>query len=272
MSEASKTRRVRPRILHTVWQSWNSTWAAMMAMPLAFLATAAASVLVAVAAARLVGPTVIAPPQEPPAIHGDTALSALLTGLPATLAYALVVAPLAIAMHRFVVLGERQTLPPLRPLSRVIRYTVWVTLLGLSTGLPMALLPTATPVWMLIASLATIVLAVATVRLTLLLPQIAIQQAGEPLRTFWRSTRWRFWNTATVLALAVLPVLALQFVIILAAFGGITAASVSAASDMPLLSALNAPFVALGAAAASWLFLAYSRDGNEPETATGTAS
>jgi hypothetical protein len=257
MSAASKTRRVRPGLLRTVWHAWVSTWAAMRDMPLAFLLTAAASVLLAIVIAHLVAPPVVVPPgQEPPAISYGTAILSLLRLLPVSFAYALTLAPLAVAMHRFVVLGERQTLLPLRPLSRVVGYAAWVTLFNACISLPGLIVQTSTPAQTLVVCL-TFVVMVATVRLTLLFPQIAVRTAGEPLRTFWAITRWRFWNTATVLVLAMVPVLALQFLIVLAVSGTITAATMAAVSDLPLLSALNAPYVAMGAAAASWLFVGY---------------
>ena len=198
----------------------------MRAMPLAFLLTAAASALVATVIGHLASPTVVLPPPRPaPPVPGAVPL--LLSGLASSFAYALAAAPLAVAVHRFVVLGER---PPLLPL------------------------------------LASIVLPVATVRLTLLLPQIATLRPGQPLRTFWADTRWRFWNTATVLALSVMPVLPLPFLVVLATRGRLTQATLAESLDSPLESALNALYVALAAAAASWLFIEYSRGDGAPDT------
>lgn len=258
MSAASETRRVRPKILRTVWRAWVSTGAAMRDMPLAFLTTAAASILLTLVVAHLNGPSVVpSPGQEPPAEGYGAALLSLIAFLPVSFANALVLAPLAVAMHRFVVLGERRALLPLRPLSRVVGYAAWVTLFNTCLCLPGFLLTTPTPARALVVGLSFAVMLVVTVRLTLLFPQIAIRRAGEPLRTLWTTTRWRFWNTATVLVLAVIPVVVLQFMVMLAVFGTITAATIVAMGDMPLVSALNALYVALGAAVASWLFVGY---------------
>ncbi len=254
--------RTCPAILRTAWRAWTSTGAAMRAMPLAFLLTAAASALVATVIGHLASPTVVLPPPRPaPPVPGAVPL--LLSGLASSFAYALAAAPLAVAVHRFVVLGERPPLLPLRLLSRMLRYAAWVTLLGVSASLPFLFLERAPPVLTLLAS---IVLTVATVRLTLLLPQIATLRPGQPLRTFWADTRWRFWNTATVLALSVMPVLPLPFLVVLATRGRLTQATLAESLDSPLESALNALYVALAAAAASWLFIEYSRGDGAPDT------
>lgn len=267
MSAASETRRVRPKILRTVWHAWVSTGAAMRDMPLAFLVTAAVSVLLTLVVAHLNGPSVVPPPGQEPATESyGAALVSLIAFLPVSFANALILAPLAMAMHRFVVLGERRALLPLRPLSRVVGYAAWVTLFNTCLALPGLLLTTTTSARTLVVNLSFAVLVVAMVRLTLLFPQIAIRRAGEPLRTFWATTRWRFWNTAAVLALAVIPVVALQFLVMLAIFGTITAATVVTMGDMPLVSVLNALYVALGATAASWLFVGY---GLAPDTHKG---
>lgn len=267
MSTASETRRARPRVLRTVWRAWVSTGAAMRDMPLAFLTTAAAFVLLTLVVAHLGAPPVAAPPgQEPATVSYGAALLSLIAFLPISFANALILAPLAVAMHRFVVLGERRALLPLRPLSRVVGYAAWVTLFNACLGLPGVFLTTSTPALTLVVSLGSAVVSVVTVRLTLLFPQIAVRRAGEPLRTLWATTRWRFWNTATVLVLAVTPVVALQFLIMLAVFGTITTATMAEMGDMPLMSALNILYVALGAAAASWLFVGY---GLAPETHEG---
>ena len=267
MSAASETRRVRPKILRTMWRAWVSTGAAMRDMPLAFLTAAAASILLTLVVVHLNGPTVVPPPgQEQPTESYGAAFVSLIGFLPVSFANALILAPLAIAMHRFVVLGERRALLPLRPLSRVVGYAAWVTLFNTCLCLPVIFLTTPTPAQMLVAGLGFAVVLVVTMRLTLLFPQIAIRKTGEPLRTLWTTTRWRFWNMATVLALAVIPAVVLQFLVMLAVFGTITAATMAEMSDMPLVSALGVLYVALGAAAASWLFVGY---GLAPDTHEG---
>ena len=230
----------------------------MRDMPLAFLTTAAASILLTLTVVHLNGPTIVPPPGQEPATESyGAAFFSLIAFLPASFANALIVAPLAIAMHRFVVLGERRALLPLRPLSRVVGYAAWVTLFNTCLCLPVIFVTTPAPAQMLVVGLGFAVVLVVTMRLTLLFPQIAIRRAGEPLRTLWTTTRWRFWNTATVLVLAVTPIVVLQFLIMLAVFGTITTTTIAEMGDMPLVSALNAVYVALGAAAASWLFVNY---------------
>lgn len=267
MLAASETRRARPKMLRTVWRAWVSTGAAMGDMPLAFLTTAAASILLTLVVVHLNGPTIVSPPGQEPATESyGAALLSLIAFLPVSFANALILAPLAIAMHRFVMLGERRALLPLRPLSRVVGYAAWVTLFSTCLALPVIFVTTPTPAQVLVVGLGFAVVLVATTRLTLLFPQIAIGRTGEPLRTLWTTTRWRFWNTAIVLVLAVMPIVVLQFLVMLAVFGTITATTIAEVGDMPLVSALNALYVALGAAAASWLFVCY---GLAPDTHKG---
>ena len=266
MSVASSVRRERPPILRTTWRAWASTCSAMRAMPLAFVATAVAEVLVTAAVHRL-DPVafLVKPTPDPAAAPGFGAMVlATLAGLPLVFLNCAIVAPLAVAMHRFVVLGERAPLLPLRLPSRALAYAAWATLFTLGYAIPGLIEALPVPHSALAGALATYAVLIATMRLTLLLPQIAVAAPGERLRTHWNALRWRFWNTTTILALAVMPVLALQSLAVLTLFGRLDMTTITAASDMAPMDAFAAPFVALGAAAMSWLFVAYAGRGDDP--------
>ena len=62
-----------------------------------------------------------------------------------------------------------------------------------------------------------------------------------------------------------MPVLALQFLAVLGLFGRIDMTTITAASDASLMEVLVAPYIALGAAAMSWLFVAYTGRRDDPQ-------
>ncbi len=268
MSATSSTRRIRPPVLHTTWRAWGSTLAAMRAMPLAFVATAAAEVLVAFVVQHLT-PAAPLPGTAPNATttpDAQAVVIGLLTSLPIVFVNCAILAPLAVAVHRFVVLGERTPLLPLRLPSRTLPYAACAVLFSLGYSVP-TLFATLLPPPYGEPALMLVILAVlvVTMRLTLLLPQIAVASSGERLRTHWNDLRWRFWNTTTILGLAVMPILMLQFLATLALFGRIDTTTITAAYDSPLMDVSAAPYVALGAAAMSWLFIAYTGQRDDPQ-------
>lgn len=270
MSATSSARRTRPLILRTTWRAWASAFAATRAMPLAFVATAAAEVLVAAVAQHL-APAVPLPGTAPDATTAPDShamVMALFTGLPIMFVNCTIMAPLAVAVHRFVVLGERTSMLPLRLPSRTLPYAACVALFSLGYSVPAVFQALPPPYGALVSALVTFAILVATMRLTLLLPQIAVASSGERLRTHWNALRWRFWNTTTILGLAVVPVAALQLLATLVLFGRINMTTLTTASESPLMEVSAAPYVALGAAAMSWLFIAYTRHRDDPQAVT----
>lgn len=267
MSATSSTRRIRPPVLRTTWRAWGSALAAMRAMPLAFVATAAAEVLVA-AVARHFAPAVPLPGTTPDAAttpDSHAMMIALLVGLPMVFVNCAIMAPLAVAVHRFVVLGERTPMLPLRLPSRTLPYAACAVLFSLGYDVPILFRTLPVPYDALVSTLVAFAVLIVSMRLTLLFPQIAVASSGERLRTHWNALRWRFWNTTTILALTLAPVAVLQLLATLALFGRIDTRTLSTASASPLMEVSAAPYVALGAAAMSWLFIAYTGHRDDPQ-------
>lgn len=263
MAEASAVR-LRPGVFRTAGRAWRSTWDALLQMPLAFLITALATVLLSVALSFLgVSRTqALAQAGHPtPTDSGWTAAVVALASLCTLVFQSLTVAPLAIAIHRFVLLGERSPLLPVVPLGRVLRFAGWLIALGVASSIPALLnlvpLPGATLVGFAILIVVTVVL----MRLTLLFPAVAVQAPGEPARLGWRETRWQFWRIFAVLFVTGLPALLVGGAILLLVLRFDPAATPQSALQetfsSPLWSVFDVLSVALGAAAASWLFVGY---------------
>lgn len=268
MAEASAVR-LRPGVFRTAGRAWRSTWDALLQMPLAFLITALATVLLSVALSFLgVSRTQAGHPM--PNDSGRTAAVVALASLCTLVFQSLTVAPLAIAIHRFVLLGERSPLLPVVPLGRVLRFAGWLIALGVAGSIPALLNLVPLPGATLAGSAVLIVVAVVLMRLTLLFPAVAVQAPGDPARIGWRETRWQFWRIFAVLFVTGLPVLLVAGVILLLSLRFDPSATLEGALQKtfssPLWSAFDGLSVALGAAAASWLFVGY---GLAPDTHEG---
>ena len=258
--------RPRPGVFLTAGQAWRSTGQALLRMPLAFLLTMAALVLLGLASSRAgtlqhaVSGSVTSAPFSAAGspISLAPVVAVLVFGLYVLRLLAL--APLAVAVHRFVLLGERSPLLPLRPLERLLRFAGWLLVLGLLYSLPgvAVLLPSK-----LAAAIGAIALVIAsmvvTTRLVLVFPAVAIGTARSSVALSWAATRWQFWRIVGVLLATTVPAqLLLVGVVLLIARSGPGTAITNLTVAMPLLDALfMAVVTALGAAAASWLFADY---------------
>ncbi len=261
MAKASAVR-LRPGVFRTAGRAWRSTWDALLRMPLAFLVTALATVLLSLALSSLGVSQALAQARHPtPNDPGRTAAVMALASLCTLALQSLAVAPLAIAIHRFVLLGERSPLLPVVPLGRVLRFAGWLVALGVAGSIPALLdlvpLPGATLVGFAVLIVAIVVL----MRLTLLFPAVAVQAPGEPARLGWRETRWQFWRIFAALSVTGAPILLIVGAILLLVLRFDPSATLQSALEetflSPLWSAFNVLGVALGAAAASWLFVGY---------------
>ncbi len=257
--------RARPRVLRTVGRAWRSAGSALVRMPLAFLVTAAALVAVnAVLPALGSGAAVQAGQQPGPTVQGA---AALLLG---AVLQSLLLAPLAIAVHRFVLLGERAKLLPLTPLGRVLRFTGWLAALDLAVGVPGLLALSPQPGIKLVFSSLQIAACVVTVRSALVFPGIAVQPNGQSTELGWRETSWQFWRVATILVITALPAIMATLLVMagLAGFDFRLEAMARAIAGPPLDHVANAAFgivgTALAAAAASWMFLGYGMAHDRP--------
>ena len=95
-------------------------------------------------------------------------------------------------------------------------------------------------------------------RLVLVFPAVAVGTGATPLLLSWNGTRWRFWRISAVLFLTLLPVLLMAGGALLLAIRLLPAAAMQMTVATPVLDGLvEALDIALGAAAASWLFVGY---------------
>ena len=168
---------------------------------------------------------------------------------------AIIAAPLAVAVHRFILLGEVRRFYFLSRLS--LKFARWVFLLEIpvivlswlilfatgATGLPSLL-------WLLMAAL--IVLLISTSQL---LPGVAVEEASETfsgrLETALERAEGMLWRTTLIFVLAFLPVVLVQTAVV--------RASAKLVESAPLLAPIGraaAGFIAvtLSAALISWIY------------------
>ncbi len=256
---ASVSKPVRPQVFRTVGRAWRSAGSALVRMPLAFLLTVAALVAKN-AVLRAVGNGVAVQ------AGGDViqlTTRAVLAALLATVLQALLLAPLAIAVHRFVLLGERTQLLPLVPLGRVLRFAGWLVAIGAAVTLPGLFKLSPQPWAKLAFSVLQIAAVVMATRFALVFPAVAVQPDGKPDQLGWRETKWQFWRIFAVLFLIGLSITAVEALDLLwlTDFNFRPGAPLPASLDSPLQYGISAVIGALGtalaAAAASWLFVGY---------------
>lgn len=261
MSDAN-TARPRPGVFRTAGRAWRSTGSAILRMPLAFLLSLAAYGLVKFASSHAAALQAQAAGQGgQPSAEGPgaavTVAAALVLCLYVLRVFAL--APLAIAVHRFVLLGERSLLIPVTPAGRLLRFGGWLILLGLMNSLPDLLFPTSPQALQpALARLAVVVVAIVVgTRLVLMFPAIAVQTGATPLPLSWNATRWQFWRIAGTLFVTFLPVVVATGLVLLPA-ARLGLATTRWDTEWRVLAAIVVVLeIALGAAAASWLFVGY---------------
>ena len=265
MAQAAAAR-PRPGVFRTAGQAWRSTGQAVLRMPAAFLLTMAVLALLNLASSRAgalqhaVSEPVIGAPSRAASNPDLPALLAAMLVLGFYVLRFLALAPLAVAVHRFVLLDEHPSLLPLRPLRRLLRFAGWLLALSLLSSLPgLAVLLQSK----LAAAIGAVVLAIASMivstRLILVFPTVAIGTAGSAAPLSWTYTRWQFWRIVGVLLATLMPApLLLGGALLLVArlVPGTAIANLTVVTpllDVVLMTAITA----LGAAAASWLFSGY---------------
>ena len=252
----------RPTLWQTAKSAWSSLFQALLAMAPLFLIGFALMVGLNIAIERL-DPLLAIPTRD--------ALKELLTGgrrLPwldvskaigmdfaVWLLRAIIAAPMAVAVHRFILLGEVRRVYFLSRLS--LRFARWVFVLQIpviilswlilfatgSTGLPSLL-------WLLMAAL--IVLLISTSQL---LPGVAVDEPSETfsgrIETALERADNMLWRTTATFVLAFLPVILVQVTLV--------RAGAKLAEHAPLLVPISraaAGFIAvtLSAALISWIY------------------
>ena len=204
----------------------------------------------------------------------------------AQLAFAIIqaflITPLAIAVHRHVLLGEvtkGYSLDPSQP--RFLRFFGFAALLhvlwAIATNLPMPGGPeqSASEQWTwdqwasyglnvaysVVSIVIVIAVVIALVRAVFLFPAVAVDAPGAGWRNAMRDAKGHFWRTLVILFLTVLPAPAILIALALLAtrlvfFGAVTFAIVITAMYIVTFAAL--------AAAASRLYRAFANDLGQP--------
>ena len=269
---ATDTEKRRPRVFRTVCQAWCSVGSALLQMPLAFLLTIVASVLLSAALLPLQNKCHLTPAQSDELMAGrpvGTAMCGTLLPFVSLILKSLILAPLAIAIHRFVLLGERTPLLPLAPVQRILRFAGWVVAVKSTLILPVLLIPFSPLAFNFFGTVIVCVGTVVTVRLVLVFPTIAIGMSGYLAQRSFRQTRWQFWRIISVLIITVLPVYALALLAVLLTWQISTEITFQAILESPLFAVVSVLSVTVAAAAASWLFLDYGDAHGQPRTVPG---
>ena len=191
-----------PPIVELTIQGWRYAFVALSRMP----AVLGLAMLIMFALNVATLPLFPGPQAEPGfAAQAIGTLSGIVTGFLLT--------PVAIAMHRFVLLGEvaqRYALAPSEP--RFMRFFVFTVVYQLLIGVPGSLMSlagkseTGLGVALALVFFALFVVAViASVRLLILFPAIAVDARGAEWRNAMADTKGHSWRVLFVMILATIP-------------------------------------------------------------------
>jgi hypothetical protein len=183
-----------------------------------------------------------------------------------SIAQALALTPLAIAVHRFVLLGEARDAYDFAPgdarFQKFFLFTIALEILGAVPSLfALPFLLVAVFLYSLVALALTIAVAIIAVRTIMLFPSIAVDSAGAEWRNALADSKGHSWRIFFVLLCTVLPAVVAEIVIV-AVFSWIPVLNV-------IVLALVVPVIAVcviaaAAAAASRLFAAYANQLGRP--------
>jgi hypothetical protein len=197
----------------------------------------------------------------------------LAIGIVFSLAQALALTPLAIAVHRFVLLGEARDAYDFAPgdprFQKFFLLTVALEILGAIPGIVALLFAIVSGV---LSSLVGLILAIGTtilaVRMVMLFPSIAVDSAGADWRNALADAKGHSWRIFLVLLCTVLPAVLIEIVLV-AIFSVIGLHAVVLALILPVVTVL---VVAAVAAAASRLFAAYANQLGRPPGLSSVAA
>jgi hypothetical protein len=185
----------------------------------------------------------------------------------ASIVQAALLAPLAIAVHRFVLLGERTNGYPLDPGSsrylRFVGFAILVKILWLIPSMIQLFIPRVRDIPGLPAalSIASIVLLIAViiivVRRVILFPAIAIDAPGATWSRAGLDTKGSSWSVAFIFILTVLPVLVIGGILYTILLLTLARSSVGSLLTLSVLGAVvGVPTLCAFAAAASHIYRA----------------
>ena len=197
----------KPPVIGTAVIAWGDAFRAIGAMPVV------AGIAFALVLATSVASFAIIP--DPYALVGSPWLPVVSIG--SSIVQAVLLAPLAIAVHRFVLLGETTNRYPLEPGSsrylRFVGFAILVKILWLIPSTIESLIPGAENNPAVTAGLGIVVLAlfitviIIVVRRAILFPAIAIDAPGATWSKAGLDTKGISWRVAFIFFLTALPLL-----------------------------------------------------------------
>ena len=200
----------KPPVIETAVIAWRDALRAIEVMP---VVAGVAFVLYLVMSLAI-----LAINANPYALVGSPWLPIIAIG--ASIVQAVLLAPLAIAVHRFVLLGEKTNRYPLEPKSsrylRFVGFAILIKILWLIPSTIQALIPGAKDSPALAAGLGIVVLVlfitviIIVVRRAILFPAIAIDAPGATWSKAGLDTKGSSWRVAFIFVLTALPILVID--------------------------------------------------------------
>lgn len=237
-------------IIETAIQAWRDAAAAREKMPMLFWT--AIAILIALSILHM--------------LLGGWGSFAFVVGVIFAVAQALALTPLAIAVHRFILLGEAQDRYDFAPgdprFQKFFLFTIALEVLGavpqIIAFLSALVAPFLAPIVLLILGIAA---AIVGVRTAILFPSIAVDAPGADWRNAMADAKGHSWRIFLVLFCVALPAVVVEFVLI-AIFSLVwLLAAIVLALTVPVITVF---LVAAVAAAASRLYAAYANQLGRP--------
>ncbi len=201
---------VKPPIIDTTVVAWRDAFAALSAMPVACGIT-----FVILLVLSLLGILIMPDPTA-----GALSSTHHIVGFISSVIQAFVVAPLAIAVHRYVLLGERAGGYALDLSSpRYMRFVGFAVLINVLLSVPavvISLLPTDPEnigqgaVGGIVALVLFIIIAIVAVRRAILFPAVAVDAAGATWKNARDDTKGNSWRVLFIMICTSLPVIAIS--------------------------------------------------------------
>ena len=247
----------KPPVVETAVVAWGDAFRAIGAMPVV-----AGIAFVLVLGTSLVSVAII---PNPYALVGSPWLPVVPIG--SSIVQAVLLAPLAIAVHRFVLLGEKTNRYPLDPKSsrylRFVGFAILVKILWLIPSTIQSLIPADSGLAGVVgipAFVLAITVVIIVVRRAILFPAIAIDAPGATWSKARLDTKGSSWRVAFVFVVTALPILVINGLLAWLWFSGLTPEAQPSAGSLLSFSVIGAviaiPALCAFAAAASHIYLA----------------
>jgi hypothetical protein len=196
---------LKPPVIGTAVVAWQDAFRAIGAMP-----EVAGIALVLVLATSLAGFLIF---PNPYALIGSPWLPVIT--IVSGVVQAILMAPLAIAVHRFVILGESTNRYPLEPGStrylRFVGFAILVKILWLIPSMIEGLVnPSLASVFGIVAFVLSVTVIIVVVRRAILFPAIAIDAPGATWSNAGLDTKGSSWRVVFIFLLTALPVMVIR--------------------------------------------------------------